>query len=88
MAALEFAGGRVHQPVLLRLAVDGLGVEHHDAHLPRLEVAAFLQSRDQLLVAEVPVAEIPPDGGAGDPLTVGQDVVVLVVTGHRAVRQA
>src|SRR3984893_17877670 len=67
--------------------MDGLRIEHHDTYLARFEVAALLQSRDQLLVAEVPVAEIPSDGGAGDSFTVGQDVVVLVMTGHHPVRQ-
>src|SRR5271156_5342816 len=67
--------------------MNGLGIEHHDTHLARFEVAALVQCRDQLLVAEVPVAEIPADGGAGDTLTVGQDVVVLVVADHHPVRQ-
>ncbi len=68
--------------------MDGLGVEHHDPHLAGLaKAAAALQGRDQLLVAEVPIAEIPPDGGAADAFPVGDDVVVLVLSGHRAVRQ-
>lgn len=40
VAALEeLAGGGVDQAVLLRLLMDGLGIEHDDPHLARLEVA-------------------------------------------------
>ena len=86
-AALELAGRRVHQPIGLGLLVDRLRVEQHHPHLAGLEVAALLHRGDQLLVVHVAVAEIPPDGGAADAFPVGEDVVVLVLAGHRPVRQ-
>lgn len=87
VAAFEFAGGSVDKPVLLGLPMNGLGVEQYDAHLARLELAAFLQRGDQLLVVHVPVPEVPADGGATDALAVGDDVLALVLAGHRAVRE-
>ena len=87
IAALELAGGRVDQPVLLPLLVDRLRVEQHHPHLAGLEVAALLHRGDQLLVVHVPVAEVPADRGAAEPLAVGDDVVGLVAVGHRAVHE-
>ncbi len=67
--------------------MDRLRVEQHDAHLAGREAAALLHRGDQLLVVHVAVAEIPPDGGAADAFPVGEDVVVLVLAGHRPMRQ-
>ncbi|AGL26618.1 5-methyltetrahydropteroyltriglutamate--homocysteine S-methyltransferase [Mycobacterium tuberculosis CAS/NITR204] len=87
IAALELPGRRVYQPVLLGLPMDGLRVEQHHPHLTGLEAAPLLHRRDQLLVVQVAVAEVPADGSAADPFAVGDDVVVFVMAGHRPMRQ-
>ncbi len=69
VTSFDLAGGGIEQTVLLGTQVDRLGLEEHDPDIPGTEVAALLQRRDQLLVVEVSVAEVPPQrrAGSGDP---------------------
>ena len=79
---LQLAGRRVDEPVALGPLVEGLGLEHHDPHLAGLEPAALLERRDELLVVQVPVAEVPAERRPGHHLAV-DDEVVLVLRARR-----
>src|SRR4030095_1595901 len=69
-ALLETAALRVHDAPVERRAEDRLRLHNERAQLAVLELAELLHAREQLLVAQMPLAEVPADDGAGDVLAV------------------
>ena len=81
MALFELAVARVADPVVHRLNVKRLAFHHDRADFAGLEAALGLHGSEQLLVVQVPVAEVPAERHAGDDLAVGPGVVVEMIDG-------
>ena len=66
VALLDQPGGGVEDPVVLAPVVGRLRLERDDPQLARREAAPLLDRRQQPLVVEVAVAEVPAEDDAGD----------------------
>src|SRR5262249_35264540 len=66
----------VDEPPVEARAEQRLRLDHDRAQLPVLESALLLDGREQVLVAEMPFAEVPAEDRASDVLAV--DVLVLL----------
>src|ERR1700752_735951 len=75
-ALFEPAALRVRDAPVERRAEDRLRLHHDGAQLAVLELAELLHAREELLVAQMPLAEVPADDRAGDVLAV--EVAVLL----------
>src|SRR5271156_701419 len=75
LSPVDRPGTRVRDPVAQRAASKRLRLHEDAAELARLEGALGLKGGEELLVVQVPVAEVPAEREARDDLTVDPFVV-------------